>query len=221
MKKIKFILKKKNYVSVLSSIQDVSKYIKNDKNLFFPLFAFSHINKPIKYGLGLKGFYAHSNVIVNFLHYKNINLLEINNKFIPKRKPFSKVYHFNCFFKNKKDYILFYNFVYKTIIGLFFGYSKTINLVNINFKIYINMYENILTLFIGKSHGNSFFYNRNIYIILKKKKKILTFISFNKMFITNLMSKIKKLRPISKYKNKGIKYSTDIIKFKEGKSKQR
>jgi ribosomal protein L6P/L9E len=79
-----------------------------------------------------------------------------------------------------------------------------------------------MTLFIGQSHGNIIKYNsENIFIVLKKKKKLLKLLSFNKKEITYLAYLIKKLRPISKYKNKGIKYEYEIIKFKQGKAKQR
>jgi len=97
-----------------------------------------------------------------------------------------------------------------------------LNFININFKIYIDIKKKTLTFFVGITHVDTI-NNKSILtiIILRKKKKLLKLLSFFKKKLTYLMFLIKKLRPISKYKNKGIKYSYEIVIFKEGKVKQR
>jgi len=156
------------------------------------------------------------------------NKLSINNKELISfkgilKKPLHfKITGFLFCFKTKQEYFLFLNFFFKTIQGLYFGWNINLEFININYKIYINVQKKFLTVFIGQSHGNIITYNpNNVFLIIKKKKKFLKMLSFNKKKITYLAFLIKNLRPISKYKNKGIKYDYEFVKFKQGKAKQR
>lgn len=218
------LLKKKKYKSIFSSIQKASDYfLDNDLN-WTRIF---NINHSINYKLTLNGFNSNETFLANYItnvYNINTNYLLMDKQQLENLKKLNvdtTRFSYVFFFKEKTDYCIFLNFLNKTLLGLSYGYKKTISLVNINYKIYIDAYKRLLTVFIGKSHGNTFKFDKNIYVIFKKKKKLLYLISYNKYLIGSLAAKIKKLRPISKYKNKGIKYQDEIIKFKEGKTKQR
>jgi len=109
----------------------------------------------------LKLFWFYGFKELNLLNYK-INYLKINNSFL--------------FFKKKENYYLFLNNLFYSLIGLSFGYILDIQLININYKIYINNILNELVLFLGQSHGNILKYNKHITLYLKKKKKRLKLI---------------------------------------------
>lgn len=211
---INFYFKKKNYQTIYASFnntKNIKIYNNNNYNelLYFDLMLINNLVKNTR-KLALK--------LTNFFQIEfNIPIILINEDGLSFLKDTKLFFIFN----KRADYTLFINFFKKLLFGFFFGFSMKLHLININFKIYIDYKQKLITLFVGKSHGNCFQFTEVVFIFLKKKQKILQLISYNLFIISKLAFFFKKLRPINKYKNKGIKYLTEIVKFKEGKIKQR
>jgi large subunit ribosomal protein L6 len=104
----------------------------------------------------------------------------------------------------------------KLIWGVWKGYSIKLNIIGVGYKVFIE--DKKLDLKIGFSHLISYTIPQNINIKLLNKK-LLTLIISGKDFqtVTQVASEIKALKPVDCYKGKGIKYSTEIVKLKEGK----
>lgn len=104
----------------------------------------------------------------------------------------------------------------KLMWGVWKGYSIKLNIIGVGYKVFIENKK--LNLKIGFSHLISYTIPQDINIKLLNKK-LLTLLISGKNFqtVTQVASEIKSLKPVDCYKGKGIKYSTEIIKLKEGK----
>lgn len=104
----------------------------------------------------------------------------------------------------------------KLIWGVWKGYSIKLNVIGVGYKVFIEGKR--LDLKIGFSHLISYIIPEDVNVKLLNKK-LLTLVLSGKNFqtVTQTASEIKALKPADCYKGKGIKYSTEIIKLKEGK----
>lgn len=114
-------------------------------------------------------------------------------------------------------------FLQNLYIGLNTGWHFDILFLNINYKIllYKQYGQTFLHFFTGQSHAIILRCSKSIFCVTKKRKKMLRIFSYNLFNITTLAKLVKNLRPVSKYKNKGIRYAGELLSFKEGKAKQR
>ncbi|MBN2546156.1 MAG: 50S ribosomal protein L6 [Spirochaetes bacterium] len=110
---------------------------------------------------------------------------------------------------------LFRVLINNMVIGVTNGYQKKLEIVGTGYR--ANVQGKKLTLNLGYSYPYEFDIPEGINIVVDNNTNI--FISgINKELVGETAAVIRKMRPPEPYKGKGIKYSTEIIKKKAGKS---
>ena len=97
--------------------------------------------------------------------------------------------------------------------GVSEGYEKKLELVGIGFKAVVE--GNSLVLNVGFTHQVKIEESEGIKFSVEKN--VITVSGIDKEKVTQIASKIKKVKPPEPYKGKGIKYQGEVIRRKEGK----
>ena len=97
------------------------------------------------------------------------------------------------------------------------GYRLALNLKGVGFKASINE-NNQLLLKLGYSHDIIYDIPSDIVIKCPKQDQIIIF-GINKINITTIAARLRKLKKLDPYKGKGILFENEIIVLKEGKKK--
>ncbi|HUR29960.1 MAG TPA: 50S ribosomal protein L6 [Saprospiraceae bacterium] len=105
------------------------------------------------------------------------------------------------------------------IVGVTDGFTKTLELVGVGYR--VTNTGNLLEIIIGYSHPIYFYVPNEVKVETKTEKGsnpaiILT--SNDKQLLGQVAAKIRAFRSPEPYKGKGIKYSTETIRRKAGKT---
>ena len=101
------------------------------------------------------------------------------------------------------------------IIGTSKGYEKTLELVGVGYRAALKGKQ--LNLQLGFSHDINFDIPEGITIVVEKQVNI-SIKGNDKQQVGMITSKIKSLRPPEPYKGKGVRYSNEQVRRKEGKA---
>ena len=105
------------------------------------------------------------------------------------------------------------------VVGVSTGYRKELELVGVGYRAEANGQR--LEMSLGFSHDIVMELPQEIKVETKTEKRsnpIITLSSIDKQLIGHVAAKIRSLRPPEPYKGKGIKYDTEVIRRKVGKS---
>lgn len=100
------------------------------------------------------------------------------------------------------------------IVGMSVGFVKQLEINGVGYKASVN--GKILELHLGFSHIINYSIPDDIEITVEKN--LLTIKGIDKQQVGQIASDIRKFRPPEPYKGKGIKYSTEVILRKTGKT---
>jgi large subunit ribosomal protein L6 len=109
-----------------------------------------------------------------------------------------------------------YSLLKNNINGLSKGYTKTLKLIGVGFR--VNLDNNKLTFKLGYSHKINYIIPFDIIIKCPKQDEIIIF-GLDKQKVNEIIKKIQLLKKIDVYKGKGIILENTKIKLKEGKKK--
>jgi len=103
--------------------------------------------------------------------------------------------------------------------GVTEGYQKKLELVGVGYRASVT--GQLLEVAVGFSHPVLFALPKEIKASaeqLKGQNPIITLDSIDKQLLGHMAAKIRSVRPPEPYKGKGIKYTTEILRRKAGKS---
>ncbi len=100
--------------------------------------------------------------------------------------------------------------------GVTNGYKKQLDITGVGYRAAAQ--GQILTLALGFSHEIKYIVPTGITVTVDKQT-IVHLVGFDKQKIGQVAAEIRSLRPPEPYKGKGIKYSTETVRRKEGKKK--
>ena len=109
---------------------------------------------------------------------------------------------------------LYRSLIANSIIGVTNGYSKTLEVIGIGYRVALE--NNKLILNVGFSHTVEINIPDGIEIKVEKNSILVS--GIDKQLVGNFSANIRKVRPPEPYKGKGIRYSDEKIKLKPGKS---
>lgn len=105
------------------------------------------------------------------------------------------------------------------VIGVTDGFSKTLELVGVGYR--VSNTGNLLEIIVGYSHPIFFLVPDEIKVETKSEKgsnPMIILSSTDKQLLGQVAAKIRSYRKPEPYKGKGIKYSTEILRRKAGKT---
>lgn len=105
------------------------------------------------------------------------------------------------------------------ILGVTEGFSKKLELVGVGYR--VNNTGNLLEIIVGYSHPIYFYVPDEIKVETKTEKgsnPMIMLSSNDKQLLGQVAAKIRSFRKPEPYKGKGIKYSTEILRRKAGKT---
>ena len=105
------------------------------------------------------------------------------------------------------------------IIGVTEGFTKTLELVGVGYR--VTNTGNLLEIIIGYSHPIYFYVPDEVKVETKTEKgqnPMIILTSNDKQLLGQVAAKIRAFRKPEPYKGKGIKYSTEILRRKAGKT---
>ena len=100
------------------------------------------------------------------------------------------------------------------IEGVTKGYKKTLEVIGVGYKVAVK--GNMVDLSVGFSHPVLFDLPEGITATSEGNK--LTIIGIDKVLVGEIAAQIRRIRKPEPYKGKGIKYETEVIRRKMGKS---
>lgn len=103
------------------------------------------------------------------------------------------------------------------ILGITKGFIKQLEINGVGYKAIVN--DKILELHLGFSHIVNYRIPNDIEITVEKN--LLTIKGIDKQQVGQVASDIRRFRPPEPYKGKGIRYSTEVIMRKTGKTAKR
>ena len=103
-----------------------------------------------------------------------------------------------------------------TVIGVYKGFVKTLEMTGVGYKAAIK--DNSLNLQLGYSHDTDFEIPKDVKISVEKQT-IIKISGLDKQLVGTVASKIKSFRSSEPYKGKGIKEKGEYVLRKEGKKK--
>jgi large subunit ribosomal protein L6 len=126
----------------------------------------------------------------------------------------------NLFVASRKFVNSFYSKLRRTIKGLLYGFFIQIRTEGVGFK-FLRHYDapQLLTLSLGHAHSIHYKFPRNVKFRCLKYKLLL--FTNRKSLLSELALRIKEYRPPDPYKGKGLKFANEVLKFKQGKLRQR
>ena len=105
------------------------------------------------------------------------------------------------------------------VVGVTEGFSKTLELVGVGYR--VTNTGNLLEIIVGYSHPIYFYVPEEIKVETKTEKgsnPMIMLSSTDKQLLGQVADKIRAYRKPEPYKGKGIKYSTEILRRKSGKT---
>lgn len=105
------------------------------------------------------------------------------------------------------------------IVGVTEGFTRTLELVGVGYR--VTNTGNLLEIIVGYSHPIYFYVPEEIKVETKTEKgsnPMIILSSTDKQLIGQVAAKIRSYRKPEPYKGKGIKYSTEILRRKAGKT---
>ena len=105
------------------------------------------------------------------------------------------------------------------IVGVTDGFTKTLELVGVGYR--VTNTGNLLEIIIGYSHPIYFYVPDEVKVETKTEKgsnPMIILRSNDKQLLGQVAAKIRAFRRPEPYKGKGIKYSTEILRRKAGKT---
>jgi large subunit ribosomal protein L6 len=117
--------------------------------------------------------------------------------------------------KNKALHGLYRSLLMNMIIGVTDGYSKKLELIGVGYK--AELKGNLLVMALGYSHPIIFSAPADIKIEVPIPTNILIS-GIDKQLVGSIASKIRSFREPEPYKGKGIKYDTEKVRRKAGKT---
>ncbi len=116
--------------------------------------------------------------------------------------------------KQRSLWGLYRRLIGNMVTGVTEGFSKQLEINGVGYKAAST--AKVLTLNLGYSHPIE--YQIPAGVEIKVEKNIITVSSFDKQLLGQTAAEIRKFRKPEPYKGKGIKYSTEVIRRKEGKT---
>ena len=102
------------------------------------------------------------------------------------------------------------------VIGVTKGFSKTLNIVGVGYK--VDLKGKALNLSLGYSHTIDYPAPEGIEFEVDSKKNIIIVKGKDKEVVGQVAAEIRKLRPPEPYKGKGVMYENEKIRRKAGKT---
>jgi large subunit ribosomal protein L6 len=102
------------------------------------------------------------------------------------------------------------------VIGVSQGFSKTLNIVGVGYK--VDLKGKALNLSLGYSHTVDYAPPEGIEFEVDSKKNVIVVRGASKQAVGQVSAEIRKLRPPEPYKGKGVMYSNEKIRRKAGKT---
>lgn len=99
--------------------------------------------------------------------------------------------------------------------GVTKGYRKQLDITGVGYR--ASVQGQILTLALGFSHEVKYIVPTGVKVAMDKTSIVLS--GADKQKVGQVASEIRSLRPPEPYKGKGVRYSTEIVRRKEGKKK--
>jgi large subunit ribosomal protein L6 len=100
--------------------------------------------------------------------------------------------------------------------GVTNGYKKQLDITGVGYR--ASATGQILTLSLGFSHEIKYIVPTGITVTVEKQTSILLS-GFDRQKVGQVAAEIRSLRPPEPYKGKGVRYSTETVRRKEGKKK--
>ncbi len=116
---------------------------------------------------------------------------------------------------NKALHGLFRALIANMIVGVTQGYSKKLELVGVGYR--AKMQGKVLHMAVGLSHPIVFRFPDSIKIDVPVETSIIIS-GIDKQLVGLIAAKIRSFRPPEPYQGKGIKYDTEIVRRKAGKT---
>jgi large subunit ribosomal protein L6 len=116
--------------------------------------------------------------------------------------------------KQKALWGLFYSLIRNMVMGLTAGFEKKLEIIGVGYRAAFS--GNKLTLNVGYSHPVIF--DIPAKVGAQVDGNTITLKSIDKQLLGETAALIRRVRPPEPYKGKGIKYSDEIIRRKEGKA---
>ena len=102
------------------------------------------------------------------------------------------------------------------VLGVTEGFSKTLNIVGVGYK--VDLKGKALNLSLGYSHTIDYPAPEGIEFDVDSKKNIIIVKGKDKEVVGQVAAEIRKLRPPEPYKGKGVMYENEKIRRKAGKT---
>ena len=102
------------------------------------------------------------------------------------------------------------------VIGVSEGFSKTLNIVGVGYK--VDLKGKALNLNLGYSHSIDYSPPEGIEFEVDNKKNVIVVKGVNKQVVGQVSAEIRMLRPPEPYKGKGVMYAGEKIRRKAGKT---
>jgi len=103
------------------------------------------------------------------------------------------------------------------IKGSDLGFEKVLRINGLGYKAVLNGPN--IQFSLGFSHKIDFSVPTNVTVVVDRSGQLMTFKSPHKDFLGQVCSDVRSLRPPEPYKGTGIKYETEVIRRKAGKTK--
>jgi large subunit ribosomal protein L6 len=108
------------------------------------------------------------------------------------------------------------NLIANMVMGVSKGFEKTLEITGVGFKAAVNGSNLMLTL--GFSHPIVYPLPKGIKATVDPKQTQITLKGVDRQLVGQIAANVRSLKKPEPYKGKGIKYSTEVIKRKEGKA---
>jgi large subunit ribosomal protein L6 len=102
------------------------------------------------------------------------------------------------------------------VVGVSAGFTKTLIIEGVGYRAEMN--DNDLILNVGYSHPVKFVPPTDVSYAVEDRGKKIIISGIDKQVVGELAANIRKQRPPEPYKGKGIRYETEIIRRKAGKT---
>jgi len=109
---------------------------------------------------------------------------------------------------------LYRSLVNNMVIGVNEGFDKKLEIIGVGYRVALS--GNKLTLNVGYSHPVEF--NLPEGISAQVEGNVITISGMDKQLVGEMAAQIRKIRKPEPYKGKGIKYTDEVIRRKEGKA---
>jgi large subunit ribosomal protein L6 len=108
------------------------------------------------------------------------------------------------------------NLIANMVMGVSKGFEKTLEITGVGFKAAVQGSNLMLTL--GFSHPIVYPLPKGIKATVDAKQTQITLKGVDRQLVGQIAANVRSLKKPEPYKGKGIKYSTEVIKRKEGKA---